>query len=338
MAFIDSESDNRMPMIIRFLVHEAWGLSPLVGKNEVNTSVVLKIGECTVRFAKHCVLQSKDMAKFLNQWQVSTSRQNSTVPLWNQILVATVPGLPCTATLVLEHSTNSSTSQSLIPLAIFEVQLSSILDHGFFEEWLISTDATNNINDTEPSCSDTGQSMHSDSPIQLHISCSFDADLISSRQHGLWPTCHETDSSPSHIKDALDSNQGGLVLMCKCPLSRSSCRHRVVSSGAKLHNQPGPDALALYDSTIAAQLGPARVGLGRDVPAGADLRISQRDIPAAAATADAAAATAPADSEDPPGRGKARPSRRAPAEVDRAGLGGTCGAGANRLPARRLSV
>eukprot|EP00291_Cryptomonas_curvata_P025588 CAMPEP_0172175962 /NCGR_PEP_ID=MMETSP1050-20130122/14531_1 /TAXON_ID=233186 /ORGANISM="Cryptomonas curvata, Strain CCAP979/52" /LENGTH=146 /DNA_ID=CAMNT_0012848147 /DNA_START=179 /DNA_END=615 /DNA_ORIENTATION=- len=117
------------------LVHEAWGLAGMTGKDQ-GSRVALQIGLSTA----------------------STSLQPSRLPLWNEILEAPVPPnqLPCRATLVFYHHCSSNEAES----AAFELLITSCLDHGFGDEWLVASTATATA--TNSSCS----SSHSDEDAQ----------------------------------------------------------------------------------------------------------------------------------------------------------------------------
>eukprot|EP00291_Cryptomonas_curvata_P002355 CAMPEP_0172203118 /NCGR_PEP_ID=MMETSP1050-20130122/31079_1 /TAXON_ID=233186 /ORGANISM="Cryptomonas curvata, Strain CCAP979/52" /LENGTH=131 /DNA_ID=CAMNT_0012881243 /DNA_START=147 /DNA_END=540 /DNA_ORIENTATION=+ len=96
---------------------EAWGLAGMTGKDQ-GSRVALQIGLSTA----------------------STSLQPSRLPLWNEILEAPVPPnqLPCRATLVFYHHCSSNEAES----AAFELLITSCLDHGFGDEWLVASTAT----------------------------------------------------------------------------------------------------------------------------------------------------------------------------------------------------
>jgi hypothetical protein len=106
------------------------------------------------------------------------------------------------------------------------------------------------------------------SSIRLRVSCSFDSDLVASRQRGLWPTCPAARPACSPPPATADEREGAQrrsnaasrpdpssLLLAKCPLPWRHCPPD--------HRSPGPDAMPLG---AAAHLGPVR--LGRDGPAG----------------------------------------------------------------------
>jgi hypothetical protein len=133
--------------------------------------------------------------------QVSTREQSTTMPLWNEILEVPVESLPCCGTLALEVT--SATEQIFENTsfgATFGFILTDSLEFGFSDEWL-------NMHASMTSFSDDLSydlnlfDLTSIFQPKLHISCSFDRNMVLARQKGMWPS-HLVD--PPRLDHAAD--------------------------------------------------------------------------------------------------------------------------------------
>ena len=95
-----------------------------------------------------------------------------------------VPALPECGTLKLEIScAGEQYLENIDFCTTFGFILTESLHHGFCDEWLVSSNNGNRI-DEQPDLE-----AYLNNQLKLHISCSFDLDLVIARQRGLWPSC-----------------------------------------------------------------------------------------------------------------------------------------------------
>ena len=95
-----------------------------------------------------------------------------------------VPSLPGCGTLRLEIICTGEQFLGNINLGtIFGFILTETLQHGFCDEWLVGSKNCNRI-DEQPDLE-----AYLNNKLKLHISCSFDLELVMARQRGLWPSC-----------------------------------------------------------------------------------------------------------------------------------------------------
>jgi hypothetical protein len=121
------------------------------------------------------------------------------MPLWNEILQVSVPSLPCSGTLRLEITCVTEQMLGNVDLGpTFGFILTDALECGFSDEFLAGNMSEIVLNN--PGIENT-------TVPKLHISCSFNRDIILARQKGLWPahnvhppcTALSTDISVSEL-------------------------------------------------------------------------------------------------------------------------------------------
>ncbi len=146
--------------------------------------------------------------KLIRFVQVSTCTQSTATPLWNEILRAPVPSLPCYGTVRFEVACAVEQFLDNITVGVtFGFILTESLEHGFSDEWLVGAKINNQLDDPGNIMKD------SNTQLRLRVSCSFNQDLVQTRQRGLWPS---QDIEPSQL------TQNPIVklseLMLKTPL------------------------------------------------------------------------------------------------------------------------
>jgi len=171
---------------LHLLVHEASGLTVPHNVKSVSACVTLAVGE----------------------FKVSTRTQSTATPLWNEILRIPVPSLPCYGTIRFEVACAAEQFLENITVGVtFGFILTENLEHGFSDEWLVGAKSNNLLDDPANIMKD------SDTRLRLRVSCSFNQQLVQTRQRGLWPF---KDIDLSHMTH--DSIVKLSELMLKTPL------------------------------------------------------------------------------------------------------------------------
>ena len=164
------------------LVHEASGLVLPRNVKSVSACVKLAVGSFQVSKCKIRSVPTKILLMCV--FQATTKVQSCSTPFWNEILQVSVPSLPSCGTLRLEVTYAGEQFLANIDFGTtFGFILTENLHHGFCDEWLVSSK-----NCTTPE-DQADIEMCPNNQLKLHISCSFDPDLVLARQRGLWPSC-----------------------------------------------------------------------------------------------------------------------------------------------------
>jgi hypothetical protein len=121
--------------------------------------------------------------------QVSTRVQSTTMPLWNEILEVPVASLPCCGTLSLEVTTaTEQIFENTCFGASFGFILTDSLELGFSDDWLsMNASSTSFMSDSSDDLTTLDLSSLIYQP-KLHISCSFNRNMVLARQKGMWPS------------------------------------------------------------------------------------------------------------------------------------------------------
>ncbi len=113
--------------------------------------------------------------------------------MWNEVLRVPVPSLPCYGTILFEVACAAEQFLENVTVGVtFGFILTENLEHGFSDEWLVGAKSNNPLDDPGNIMKD------SDTQMKLRVSCSFNQELVQTRQRGLWPS-KDIDPDPTHM-------------------------------------------------------------------------------------------------------------------------------------------
>jgi hypothetical protein len=121
-----------------------------------------------------------------------STTQTTTTPYWNEILDITMPSpLPDEISICLETWTTQDPVSK--DIAEFEISVNPSLEIGLGEAKLVPI-KTRRIFSFPPFSSSLELPGGSRGPSTLRVTCSFDRELVNTRQRGLWPLIRQCEN------------------------------------------------------------------------------------------------------------------------------------------------